>query len=137
MTEPLAPLTRDVGCRKDMMWATRLNPAVPVAELLAGLEREGFGKGAGAIPGRLAVFDQSDTGHRVIFVPRTGRIQIRLDALTRHEERVEAARVVYDILYRVVTEALGEAASSAPIGSSSAPYGQGGQNDADVGEAGA
>ncbi len=112
------------------MWATHLNPDVSIAELLAGLEREGFGKGAGAIPGRLAVYDQSDTGHRVIFVPRTGRIQIRLDALTRHEERVECARVVYDILHRVATKALGGAASTAPFEQSS-------QNDAEMGEAGA
>ena len=89
------------------MWATRLHPDVSVIRFMESLERHDFATGAGVLPERLAVYDQAKTGQRIIFVYRTGRIQIRLDALTRHEERVEAARCVYDVLRRATFEAAG------------------------------
>lgn len=112
MVHTLAPLTRDVGCRKDMMWATKLEcatqqPAAAVADFLRALERHGFTAGAGGIPGRLVVYDHDTTGHRIVIVEQSGRIQIRLDALTRHEARPKSARAIYQILELAASEAAG------------------------------
>ena len=98
MSEPLAPLHRDVGCRKNMMWATGLDPSIAIDDFQASLKQHGFIEGRGGIADKLSVYDHGSTGHRVVFVHRSGRIQIRLDALTRHEDRVAAAKEVYDVL---------------------------------------
>lgn len=97
--EAIAALRRDVCCRKNMLWATSLDKGVPEGAFARELERLGFARAAGASPiAGLSVFDHGDTGHRVIHVARTGRIQIRLDPLTSHDDRARAAEQIYELL---------------------------------------
>jgi hypothetical protein len=97
--DPIAALRRDVCCRKNMLWATSLDKGVPEEAFAHALERLGFVRAAGASPiAGLSVFDHGDTGHRVIHVARTGRIQIRLDPLTSHDDRARAAEQIYELL---------------------------------------
>jgi hypothetical protein len=97
--EPIAALRRDVCCRKNMLWATSLDKGVSEEAFSRALERLGFVRAAGASPiAGLSVFDHPGTSHRVIHVARTGRIQIRLDPLTSHEDRSRAAEQIYELL---------------------------------------
>ena len=97
--EPMAALRRDVCCRKNMLWATSLDKSVSEEAFARALEQVGFVRAAGASPiAGLSMFDHGATGHRVIHVARTGRIQIRLDPLTSHEDRSRAAEQIYELL---------------------------------------
>lgn len=88
------------------MWGTRLDRSVILSEFFAALERHDFTLAPGGIPGRLVVYDHAGSGHRIVFVPHTRRIQIRLDALTQHEDRPGVAQRVYNILHLATAEAL-------------------------------
>lgn len=89
-----------------MLWGTRLDASIPELVFANALEQQDFVKAAGASPiAGLYVFDHRVTGHRVIYLPRTGRIQIRLDPLTGHEDRVQAAKQLYELLHRASQEA--------------------------------
>jgi hypothetical protein len=114
--EPIAELRRDVCCRKNMLWATSLDKSVSNEEFARALEQVGFVRAAGASPiAGLSVFDHGGTGHRVIHVARTGRIQIRLDPLTSHEDRSRAAEQIYELLRaacRVACESSDSAAAA-------------------------
>lgn len=104
--EPLAPLRRDSCCRKNMLWATSLDQRVSRDDFAQALERHGFRSaiGAASVAG-LGVFEHGGSGHRVIHVARTGRVQIRLDPLTSHEDRTRAAEQLYDLLRAASREA--------------------------------
>ena len=89
-----------------MLWATKLDASIPESVFASALEQQEFVKAAGASPiAGLHIFDHRVTGHRVIYIPRTGRIQIRLDPLTGHEDRIEAAKRLYELLHRASQEA--------------------------------
>lgn len=80
-----------------MLWATSLAQSVSANAFVEALGRHGFQPATGAPPiGGLRVFEHGETGHRVIYVARTGRIQIRLDPLTSHDDRTRAAEVLYE-----------------------------------------
>jgi hypothetical protein len=113
--EPIAVLRRDVCCRKNMLWATALDKGVSVEAFARALERLGFVRAAGAAPiAGLSVFDHGDTGHRVIHVARTGRLQIRLDPLTSHEDRFRAAEQIYELL-RAASRSASQSSGSADV----------------------
>jgi hypothetical protein len=112
--EAIAALRRDVCCRKNMLWATALDKGVSEEAFARALERLGFVRAAGASPiAGLSVFDH-DTGHRVIHVARTGRIQIRLDPLTSHDDRSRAAEQIYELL-RAASRAASQPSGSAAM----------------------
>jgi hypothetical protein len=95
-----------------MLWATALDKGVSEEAFARALERLGFVRAAGASPiAGLSVFDHGDTGHRVIHVARTGRIQIRLDPLTSHEDRFRAAEQIYELL-RAASRAASQSSGS-------------------------
>ncbi len=90
-----------------MLWGTTLESGVSGEAFAQALERHGFSPAPGASPiAGLSMFDHVETGHRVIFVARTGRIQIRLDPLTRHEDRVQSAASLYEQLLVASREAV-------------------------------
>lgn len=80
-----------------MIWGTALDPAVPMDAFVAVLQSCGFRTGAGTMS-ELVIMDHEASGHRLVYVPRTGRIQLRLDALTRPDERVAAAERMYELI---------------------------------------
>ena len=111
--ELIAELRRDVCCRKNMLWATSLDKSVSSEAFAQALERIGFVRAQGASPiAGLSVFDHGGSGHRVIHVARTGRIQIRLDPLTSHEDRARAAEQIYELL-RAASRAACQSSDSA------------------------
>lgn len=85
-------LQRDHGCRHLLSWRGDLPAPIDMAWLEARLmsanlyvchEHPGF-----------ITFEEDDTGHRLVVVPRTGRLQLRLYATTTTETReAEAVRV--------------------------------------------
>lgn len=96
---PIAPLRRDFCCRKNMLWATSIHQEIPVANFAMAMEQHGFTVAAGASPiAGLHIFDHHGTGHRVIHVARSGRIQIRLDPMTGHDDRPDTAAELYELL---------------------------------------
>jgi hypothetical protein len=111
--EPIAALRRDFCCRKNMLWATSLEKGISEQAFARALERQGFVRAAEASPiAGLSVFDHGNTGHRVVYVARTGRIQIRLDPLTSHEDRTHAAEQLYELL-RAASRAASQSSDSA------------------------
>jgi hypothetical protein len=89
-----------------MLWGTQLDTSIPETVFFRALEQQAFVKAAGASPiAGLYIFDHRVTGHRVIYIPRTGRIQIRLDPLTGHDDRVQAAEQLYGLLQLASREA--------------------------------
>lgn len=115
--EPIAELRRDFCCRKNMLWATSLEKGISEQDFARALERQGFVRAAGASPiAGLSMFDHGDTGHRVVYVARTGRIQIRLDPLTSHEDRTHAAEQLYQLL-RVASREASQSSDSAAAAS--------------------
>lgn len=49
----------------------------------------------------VAVFEEPVSGHRVVVVLRTGRVQVRLDALTPADTRAREAQRVFERLQSV------------------------------------
>ena len=95
----MTPLSRDPSCMKDLAWRTDLAPEwiEPLVErLLEGDFRL-------ASRGPIVVLDTTD-GHRVVLVPRTGRVQIRIGYVVPSEERATAAAAVYERLRSTVTD---------------------------------
>lgn len=110
MSAPISPLHKDVACRKNLLWGTELDHSVSAEHFIEALELRGFTIGHGAIPG-LAILDH-ESGHRVVFIARTGRIQLRLDALTTHEQRIPAAEQLYETVRLAACGARGQADAS-------------------------
>jgi hypothetical protein len=111
--EPIAALRRDFCCRKNMLWATSLEKGISEEAFARAMALQGFVRAAGASPiAGLSVFDHGNTGHRVVYVARTGRIQIRLDPLTSHEDRTHAAEQLYELL-RAASRAASQSSDSA------------------------
>ncbi len=89
-----------------MLWATALDKDITVERFATALQRHGFTPAAGASPiAGLHIFDHEVTGHRVIHVARSGRIQIRLDPLTDHDDRPGTAAELYELLVSASHEA--------------------------------
>ena len=89
-----------------MLWGTKLDDSIDEASFVEALERQQFVEATGTSPiAGLHIFDHGVTGHRIIYVARTGRIQIRLDPLTSHEDRVRAAEQLYELLCRASVDA--------------------------------
>lgn len=89
-------LRRDPSCLKDLVWRVEL-PGVDL-EALAGRLMDAGWVERSRIPALRDLHDPD--GHAVLFVPRTGRIQIRLHYLVRPEDRAAAAKLVYAWLGR-------------------------------------
>ncbi len=89
-----------------MLWATRLDDSISTEAFTQALECHQFAAASGgaAVAG-MYMYEHSHTRHRVIYIARTGRIQIRLDPLTRHPDRAEAAKAIYDLLYAASEQA--------------------------------
>jgi len=82
-------LSRDGGCTRSLLWRLESSAPLSVGRLGAALERAGY-RESSAPPG-LHIYDGRGED-RVVFVPRTGRIQLRLSYLRLGERRAEDAR---------------------------------------------
>lgn len=102
----LSPLVADAGCRKGMLWRADLTeevlPEVLVATLLDPTLMDGdvFVATRQCVGAVLFILEHTASGHQVVVVPRTRRLQIRLDGLTPRAERAAAAQNLYAVLTR-------------------------------------
>lgn len=92
---------RDVGCRADLMWRCDLEDPQQTAAFVDTATSEAFVVVPEATRMGVAVFEEGDSGHRVVVVLRTGRVQVRLDALTPASARVDEAHRVFERLQTV------------------------------------
>ncbi len=92
---------RDAGCRANLVWRCDLVDARHAARFVEAATQAAFELVPGATRMGVAVFEEARSGHRVLVVLRTGRVQVRLDALTDPDTRVDEARRVFDRLVRV------------------------------------
>jgi hypothetical protein len=91
----------DSGCRANLLWRCDLRAPDDAPRLLEAAEALGFARVPGASRMGVAVVESAQTGHRVVVVLRTGRVQVRLDALTPHEARVDQAHAVFEQLHGI------------------------------------
>lgn len=102
MTNMLGPdFAKDVGCRANLMWRCDLASAQQSVSFVDAATAGAFEAVPGATRMGIAVFEEPDTRHRVVVVLRTGRVQVRLDALTPAETRVDEARRLFERLQEV------------------------------------
>ena len=102
MMSMLSPsFARDVGCRANLMWRCDLEDPLRTAAFVDTATSQTFVAVPEATRMGVAVFEERDSGHRVVVVLRTGRVQVRLDAMTPADARVEEARRVFERLQTV------------------------------------
>lgn len=92
---------KDVGCRANLVWRCDLASAQHSAAFVDSATSGAFAAVHGATRLGVAVFEEPNTRHRVVVVLRTGRVQVRLDALTPQDARVAEARRVFARLQEV------------------------------------
>lgn len=97
-------LSQDIGCTRALLWRLEFEPPLPsTATLDAALASAGFE--LTRAPAGLRIYDHEDED-RVVFVPRTGRLQLRLSYLRPRRERVDdaisiAKRLAEPLKYRL------------------------------------
>ncbi len=91
-------LIRDVGCRANLVWRCDLLEAADATGFVSAATATAFEAVPDASRMGLQVLAEPGTGHRVVVVLRTGRVQIRLDALTDADARVMEGRRVFERL---------------------------------------
>ncbi|MEQ8276548.1 MAG: hypothetical protein RMA76_19935 [Deltaproteobacteria bacterium] len=97
------PPTPDRGCRNQILWECGLSPTLHAEDFVARVLAAGARDvGPPGIPS-LRMFEAPEGGHRLVFVPRTSRLQLRLDAMTPQGTRVDAARALHAWLVEVLT----------------------------------
>lgn len=89
---------RDVGCRADLLWRCDLLDPAQTAAWIDLAVASGFERIPAASKLGVAVLEAPASGHRVVAVVRTGRLQIRLDAMTPKPQRVQQASQLFDRL---------------------------------------
>ncbi len=89
---------RDVGCRADLLWRCDLVDGAQTPAWVEFVATAGFSSVPGSSRLGVAVLEDPSSGHRIVAVLRTGRLQIRLDAMTPKPARVQQARELFDRL---------------------------------------
>lgn len=91
-------LTRDIGCRADLLWRCDLLDGTQTAEWVELATAAEFTSVPGSSRLGVAVLQDRRSGHRIVAVLRTGRVQIRLDAMTPRAQRASQARELFERL---------------------------------------
>ena len=89
---------RDIGCRADLLWRCDLLDGSQTAAWVELATAAEFTSVPGSSRLGVAVFEDPQSGHRIVAVLRTGRVQIRLDAMTPKAQRVSQARALFERL---------------------------------------
>ena len=93
MKPEVSPLFRDASCRQQLLWRCDVSGPVAVSDLTEAMAARGFARSPG--PDVLMQWRHTTSDHAVLFVPSTGRTQVRLDAFTAKPERRAAAEGVF------------------------------------------
>lgn len=92
-------LEKDHSCRTGLAWRTTI-PRGPLGDaLLDAFDDAGFPLSSESFG--LVVFEERNTRHRVLVVPATGRLQLRLHYITPSENRLVEAERVGELLGRI------------------------------------
>lgn len=92
-------LEKDHSCRTGLAWRTTI-PQGPLGDaLLDAFDDAGFPLSSESFG--LVVFEERNTRHRVLVVPATGRLQLRLHYITPSESRLVEAERVGELLGRI------------------------------------
>lgn len=83
-------LRRDRACIDDLLWRLDLPEGANLERMADALEAAGLARRGQTSTLPLWVFFTDDE-HRVLFVPATGRLQLRVHYTTRRAERVAVA----------------------------------------------
>ncbi|MEZ4237428.1 MAG: hypothetical protein R3F59_15030 [Myxococcota bacterium] len=87
-------VTQEAGCVRAFLW--NVDHGLPGALVLARLEAAGWqGK---LFAGALWIFAREPAYDKVVFVPATGRLQVRVDMARPYEERRGVAEDVHRAL---------------------------------------
>jgi hypothetical protein len=92
-------LTRDLGCSQSLNWRSDLPPGSDCDVLVKILSEKGFALAPS--PSMLRLI-RSKEGHEILFVPRTGRVQIRVHYLTPEQGRRLVAERLFVLLVRSI-----------------------------------
>jgi len=96
----------EAGCVDLLKWRCDLEPGLDFEALTLDLRRHGL-RARVFEPG-LIVLD-GEQGEQMVIVPRTGRVQIRVDLLTPKPERARVARRLLTVLEQACGERGGDA----------------------------
>lgn len=94
----LSELVRDVGCRRDLLWRCDLAGLIEPAAFVDALLTEGFADVGQTRRFGLVVLEEPASGHRVVVVLRTGRVQLRMDASCPHAARTGESQRLHAVL---------------------------------------
>lgn len=103
---------RDVGCRADLLWRCDLLDPTQTAAWIDVAVAAGFARVPGSSRLGVVVLEAPDSDHRIVVVLRTGRLQIRLDAMTTKTARVTQAQQLFDRIRRLGSHAHGAIAEA-------------------------
>jgi len=92
-------LSRDFGCFRSLNWRCDLPTGSDCDVIVAALVKRGF---EAVRPSGVLRLLRDATGHEVVLVPATGRVQIRVHYLTPEEERRFTAERIFCWLVRIV-----------------------------------
>ncbi len=94
-------IVRDQACIRDLLWRIEVGDRDQTAQLSQRLTTLGWAN-ASAFAQLLDL--ESPDGHRLIIVPRTGRVQLRVSYLVPRDERKQAALRIYDELMAIAAQ---------------------------------
>ncbi len=97
----LGPLTREHGCLGNFQWRCRLSGTVNAQALARALANRGYARRT-CLP-FLQVL-RLPSGHEIVIVPATGRVQLRVGYLTPETQRTAAALDLFQDLLQSVQQ---------------------------------
>ncbi len=100
MTAPRGTLEQDHGCYFGLSWRCSFDPPVSPEQLVEGLCAAGW-KDNSARNTLLYELRHRD-GHTLVIVPRTGRVQLRLNYLVPREQRRVTVDAVFESIIRAI-----------------------------------
>ena len=107
----ISALRRDATCRQQFLWRCDLLIAPLLESLDVEMQRSLFIPVAG--PTVLVQWRHRESEHAILYVPATGRVQVRLDAFTPLAERAASALAVFAVLSVAVEAATVEVEAGA------------------------
>lgn len=91
----MTALSRDPSCLKDLAWRMDIPPDAVEAVVDRLVER-----GHRLVSRSMVIIVDTEEGHRYVFVPRTGRVQLRISYLVPKDDRPDEAKKLFEALTR-------------------------------------
>ncbi len=103
MSGLVSDLRRDSTCRRNLLWRCDLRYPVAIEALESAMAKQQYHPVKS--PSVLVQWRHQTDDHVVLYVPATGRVQLRLGGFTPHEVRVAAATEVFEVFSAAVVAA--------------------------------